>query len=93
MIQPTLIARIAKLSVEERLELLGVIVDSIAGPLELSPAQQAELKRRLEEYGDSAEGIPWSEVEKELIERSKRRKSRSGAAAKGQKRLVRNGKR
>lgn len=67
-------AEILKLSVAERLELVGDIWDSIAadapGSIELSEAQRRELRRRLAEHdADPASAIPWSQVRDELLPR------------------------
>ncbi len=64
--KPIRLSDVLELPVEERLELVGDIWDSIAqapDALELSEAQRAELDRRLEAYRrDPKAGSPWSEV-------------------------------
>ena len=63
-----------KLSIPERLELVEDIWDSIAQDAEvfpLSDEQKAELDRRLEAHRrDPESAIPWTEVRRELFERS-----------------------
>jgi putative addiction module component (TIGR02574 family) len=57
---------IARLSTEQRLELLEQIWDSLANTPEsvpVTPAQRAELERRLDELDRVGPvGIPWDEV-------------------------------
>jgi putative addiction module component (TIGR02574 family) len=65
-----------KLSVAERLELVGDIWDSIAadGPeaVELTEAQRQELQRRLAAHdADPESGVPWRQVRDELFPRGK----------------------
>ena len=64
---------IEKLSVSERIELIGYIWDSIEASsekIELTQAQKDELDRRMAAYRvDHDKGAPWEEVEEE-IERS-----------------------
>jgi putative addiction module component (TIGR02574 family) len=65
-----------KLSVAERLELVGDIWDSIAadGPeaVELTEAQRQELQRRLAAHdADPESGVPWRHVRDELFPRGK----------------------
>jgi putative addiction module component (TIGR02574 family) len=45
----------------------------------LTNAQMAELQRRLDKYGDSMEGIPWEEVERELIKKERQTSPRDKA--------------
>ena len=62
-----------KLSVPVRIELIGKIWDSIDDdkkPVMLSPAQGAELDRRLEEHRRNPDdAIPWEEVKAGLRSR------------------------
>lgn len=65
-------AELLKLSVAERLQLVGDIWDSIAadapGSVELTEAQRRELRRRLAEHDtDPASAIPWAQVRDELL--------------------------
>jgi putative addiction module component (TIGR02574 family) len=67
-------AEILKLSVAERLQLVGDIWDSIAADapesVELTDAQRIELRRRLVEHdADPDSAIPWSQVRDELLPR------------------------
>lgn len=61
------------LTVAERIQLVEDIWDSIAEApetLELTPAQRAELDRRLEEHRQSpGSAIPWEQVRTELFKR------------------------
>ena len=60
------LADVLKLSVDERIQLVGDIWDSIAAVPEavpLSNAQRAELDRRLDAYHrDPTAGSPWDDV-------------------------------
>ncbi|MBV9322848.1 MAG: addiction module protein [Chloroflexi bacterium] len=60
-----------RLSVDERLELIGQLWDSLEHePLPLSDAQQHELDRRLESLeSDPAEGVSWEQLRAELERR------------------------
>ena len=62
-----------KLSVPVRIELIGKIWDSIEDeelPITLSPAQRAELDRRLANHRQNPDDvIPWEEVKSELRSR------------------------
>ncbi len=66
MRKKTFISDILKLSVPERIQLVEDIWDSIAAipePLELTPAQQKELDRRLEDLRKNPDlGSPWETV-------------------------------
>ena len=69
-------AEFLKLSVAERIELVGDIWDSIAldapEALELTEAQRQELRRRLEEHdADSDSAVSWAQVRDELLPRDK----------------------
>ncbi len=69
--KPIRLSDVLELPVEERLELVGDIWDSIAqapDALELSEPQRAELDRRLEAYRrDPKAGSPWSEVKARIL--------------------------
>ena len=64
---------ILALTIPERVQLVEDIWDSIAEApetLELTPAQRAELDRRLEEHRQSpGTAIPWEQVRAELFKR------------------------
>ena len=64
---------IDKLNVEERLELMGEIWDSVSaetGDLCLSPALKEELDGRLEAAKDHPDAsVPWEEVKRKTLER------------------------
>lgn len=65
---------VLELPVEERLDLVGEIWDSIAqvpDAVELTEMQRAELDRRLEAYRrDPKTGSPWAEVKARILSRS-----------------------
>ncbi len=65
------IADVLELPVEERLDLVEAIWDSIAempDALRLTEAQRIELDRRLEAYRqDPVAGSPWSEVKERIL--------------------------
>jgi putative addiction module component (TIGR02574 family) len=69
------LSELFKLSVEERLQLVEDLWDSIAAdtqdrPLELSEEEKAELDRRLKEMEDDpASAIRWEDVRAELLAR------------------------
>lgn len=62
---------VLELPVEERLELVGDIWDSIAqvpDAVELTETQRAELDRRVEAYRrDPNAGSPWAEVKARIL--------------------------
>jgi putative addiction module component (TIGR02574 family) len=64
------LAEILQLSVDERIQLVQDIWDSIAAvpeAIQLTDAQRQELDRRLAEYEkDPDEGIPWEEFRNQL---------------------------
>ena len=67
-------AEFLKLSVAERIELVGDIWDSIAldapHALDLTDAQRRELRRRLKAHdADPDSGISWAQVRDELLPR------------------------
>lgn len=53
---------IEDMSIEERLELIGELWDSLDDKdVPITDAQKAEIERRLESFAsDKAQGIPWS---------------------------------
>ncbi len=69
--KPIRLSDVLELPVEERLELVGDIWDSIAqvpDAVELTEAQRAELDRRLEAYRlDPGAGSPWAEVKARIL--------------------------
>jgi putative addiction module component (TIGR02574 family) len=72
--KPICIADVLELPVEERLELVEAIWDSIAevpDAIQLNEPQRAELNRRLEAYRrDPSEGSPWPEVKARILKGS-----------------------
>jgi putative addiction module component (TIGR02574 family) len=62
---------IARLTPKERLDLIGELWDSLsAEDVRLSPAQDAELARRMASFeADRQDAAPWSEVDAELARR------------------------
>jgi putative addiction module component (TIGR02574 family) len=63
-----------KLSAEEKLQIIGELWDSLddAQMPELTPAQKAELKRRVREHELHPEAaVPWETVKAELRRRRK----------------------
>lgn len=66
-------ADIAAMPVEERIQLVGDIWDSIAdlpGSVDVPDWHKAELEKRLDAYhANPSEGTPWSEVRKTLLGR------------------------
>ena len=70
MAQSSLPPEIRQLSVSERIDLVGRIWDSIVedqGQLELTPAEEAELDRRLAAHKEQPDrGEPWPQVKKRL---------------------------
>lgn len=62
---------ISRLTPKERLDLIGELWDSLsAADVQLTPAQQAELDRRLMTFdADRREAIPWEDVDAELDRR------------------------
>jgi putative addiction module component (TIGR02574 family) len=74
---PTLQALgIDRLSVAERIDLIGEIWDSIAADVEKAPlteAQRQEIDRRLAAHkADPQAAIPWEQVEAEALARLRR---------------------
>jgi len=63
---------ISRLTPKERLDLIGELWDSLsAADIRLTPAQEAELDRRLATFdADRREAIPWEEIDAELDRRS-----------------------
>jgi putative addiction module component (TIGR02574 family) len=64
---------ISRLTPKERLDLIGELWDSLsATDVQLTPAQEAELDRRLATFdADRSEAIAWEDVEAELDRRSR----------------------
>lgn len=64
---------ISRLTPKERLDLIGELWDSLsAADVQLTPAQQAELDRRLMTFdADRREAIPWEDLDAELDRRSR----------------------
>jgi putative addiction module component (TIGR02574 family) len=59
---------ISRLTPKERLDLIGELWDSLsAEDVQLTPAQEAELDRRLAGFDeDTRSAIPWEEIDTEL---------------------------
>ena len=68
------IAEVLALPIADRLKLVETIWDSIAdapGALQLTPAQEAELDRRLEAYRKNpTAGSPWPEVRARIFKQA-----------------------
>ncbi|MDH2342513.1 addiction module protein [Bradyrhizobium sp. SSUT18] len=64
---------ISRLTPKERLDLIGELWDSLsAAEVTLTPAQVAELDRRLATFDtDRREAIPWEDIDTELDRRSR----------------------
>ncbi|MCP3439656.1 addiction module protein [Bradyrhizobium sp. CCGUVB14] len=64
---------ISRLTPKERLDLIGELWDSLSTTeVLLTPAQEAELDRRLATFdADRREAIPWEDIEAELDRRSR----------------------
>ena len=64
---------IARLTPQERLDLIGEIWDSLsAEEVRLTPAQDAELARRMARFdADAEEARPWDEIDAELDRRTR----------------------
>jgi len=64
---------ISRLTPRERLELIGELWDSLsAADVQLTPAHEAELGRRLATFdADRREAISWEDVDAELDRRSR----------------------
>ena len=62
---------VARLSVDERLDLIGQLWDSLAdGDVPITPAQRAELDHRLASFADDrARAVTWEELKAELSAR------------------------
>jgi putative addiction module component (TIGR02574 family) len=69
--KPINLTDVLALPIAERLKLVEAIWDSIAEipeAIAVTPAQQAELDRRLDEYlRDPTSGSPWPEVKARLL--------------------------
>jgi len=59
---------ISRLTPKERLDLIGELWDSLSpSDVQLSPAQQAELDRRLASFDEeSRAAIPWEQIDADL---------------------------
>jgi putative addiction module component (TIGR02574 family) len=72
--KPINLTDVLALPIAERLKLVEAIWDSIAEVPEaiaVTPAQQAELDRRLDEYlRDPTSGSPWPEVKARILNRA-----------------------
>jgi putative addiction module component (TIGR02574 family) len=64
---------IARLTPQERLDLIGELWDSLsAEDMRLTPAQDAELARRMARFdADAEEARPWDEIDAELDRRTR----------------------
>ena len=69
--KPVRLSDVLEMPVEERLELVGEIWESIAqvpNAVELTDAQRAELDRRVEAYRrDPGAGSPWADVKARIL--------------------------
>jgi putative addiction module component (TIGR02574 family) len=72
--KPINLTDVLALPIAERLKLVEAIWDSIAEipeAIAVTPAQQAELDRRLDEYlRDPTSGSPWPEVKARILNRA-----------------------
>ena len=64
---------IAKMTPRERLDLIGELWDSLTdADVTLTPAQEAELARRMATFdADAKSAIPWVDVKRERVERTR----------------------
>lgn len=64
---------ISRLTPKERLDLISELWDSLsAADVQLTPAQEAELDRRLATFdADRRDATPWEDVDAELDRRSR----------------------
>ena len=64
---------IARLTPQERLDLIGELWDSLAAEdVRLTPAQDAELARRMASFdADAKEATPWQQIDAELDRRTR----------------------
>lgn len=64
---------ISRLTPKERLDLIGELWDSLsATDVRLTPAQEAELDRRLATFdADRRKAVPWEDIDAELDRRSR----------------------
>jgi putative addiction module component (TIGR02574 family) len=78
-IDQTLLAQVVELTVPEKLELIGLIEESIEAfgePFRLTPGQEEELSRRIEDHeANPGEGITWPELKAKL--KARRQPSRN----------------
>ncbi|WP_441232914.1 addiction module protein [Bradyrhizobium sp. 930_D9_N1_4] len=64
---------ISRLTPKERLDLIGELWDSLsAADVRLTPAQEAELDRRLSTFdAHCRDAVPWEDIDAELERRSR----------------------
>ena len=64
---------ISRLSSKERLGLIGELWDSLtAEEVQLTPAQERELARRLATFGDDAKtATPWESIDGEFVRQTR----------------------
>ena len=64
---------IARLTPQERIDLIGELWDSLAAEdVRLTPAQDAELARRMASFdADAKEATPWQQIDAELDRRTR----------------------
>ena len=60
---------ISRLSPKERLDLIGELWDSLTTEeVQLTPAQERELERRIASFDDDAKNaIPWESIDREFV--------------------------
>ena len=64
---------ISRLSLKERLDLIGELWDSLtAEEVQLTPAQERELERRIATFdGDAKIAISWESIDREFIKQTR----------------------
>jgi len=64
---------ISRLSPKERLDLIGELWDSLAAEeIQLTPAQEGELERRIATFDhDAKTATPWESVDREFIRQTR----------------------
>ncbi|SMX61456.1 conserved protein of unknown function [Bradyrhizobium sp. ORS 285] len=69
---------ISKLTVKQRLDLIGLLWDSLtAEDVQLTSAQEAELTRRMASFdADARAAVPWDDIERELTSKARAETSR-----------------